>query len=78
MVNNGRSIGGGRGQVRAILYIATVTAMRVDPQILTFYERLRQTGKPFEVAIMACVRKVFNILIAMMSTQSRWQQPILS
>lgn len=73
-----RSICGGRGQVRAVLYMATVTAMRVNPQIRTFYERLRQAGKPFKVAIVACMRKLLTILNAMMRTQTRWQPPIVA
>jgi transposase len=73
-----RSIAGGRGQVRAILYMATVTAMRANPQIRIFYERLRQAGKPFKVAIVACMRKLLTILNAMMRTQTRWQQPIVA
>lgn len=73
-----RSIWGGRGQVRAILYMATITAMRVNAQIRTFYERLRQAGKPFKVAIVACMRKLLTILNAMMRTQTRWQPPIVA
>jgi transposase len=73
-----RSIAGGRGQVRAILYMATVTAMRANLQIRIFYERLRQAGKPFKVAIVACMRKLLTILNAMMRTQTRWQQPIVA
>ena len=71
-----RSIWGGRGQVRAILYMATVTAMRANAQIRVFYLRLRQAGKPGKVALVACMRKVLTILNAMVRTQTRWQQPI--
>jgi len=71
-----RSIAGGRGQVRAIVYMATVTAMRVNPQIRAFYERLRRAGKPFKVAIVACMRKLLTILNAMVRTHTRWQPPI--
>lgn len=70
-----RSIAGGRGQVRAILYMATVTAMRVNLQIRAFYERLRKAGKPFKVAIVACMRKLLTILNAMMRTHTRWRPP---
>jgi len=70
-----RSIWGGRGQVRAILYMATVTAMRANVQIRTFYLRLRQAGKPGKVALVACMRKLLTILNAMVRTHTRWQQP---
>lgn len=73
-----RSIAGARGQVRAILYMATVTAMHANPQIRIFYERLRQAGKPFKVAIVACMRKLLTILNAMVRTQTRWQRPIVA
>jgi transposase len=70
-----RSIWGGRGQVRAILYMATVTAMRANAQIRVFYLRLRQAGKPGKVALVACMRKLLTILNAMVRTHTRWQQP---
>lgn len=71
-----RSIWGGRGQVRAVLYMATVTAMRSNAQIRAFYQRLRQGGKPAKVALVACMRKLLTILNAMVRTRTRWQQPI--
>lgn len=73
-----RAIEGGRGQVRAILYMATISAIRSNAQIRTFYQRLRQAGKPFKVAVVACMRKLLTILNAMVRTQTRWQQPIVS
>lgn len=72
-----RSIWGGRGQVRATLYMATITAARANPQIRAFYQRLRHAGKPAKVALVACMRKLLTILNAMMRTQTRWQQPIV-
>jgi transposase len=72
-----RSIWGGRGQVRAILYMATVTAMRANAQIRVFYLRLRQAGKPAKVALVASMRKLLTILNAMVRTQTRWQPTIV-
>lgn len=71
-----RSIWGGRGQVRAMLYMATVTAMRSNAQIRTFYQRLRAAGKPGKVALVACISKLLTILNAMVRTHTRWQQPV--
>jgi transposase len=68
-----RSIAGGRGQVRASLYMATVAAIRANAVIRAFYQRLREAGKPAKVAIVACMRKILTILNAMVRTQSRWQ-----
>lgn len=68
-----RSIAGGRGQVRAALYMAAVAAIRSNTLIRAFYQRLRQAGKPAKVALVACMRKILTILNAMMRTQTRWQ-----
>lgn len=68
-----RMIAGGRGQVRASIYMATVAAIRTNTVIRTFYQRLRGAGKPAKVALVACMRKILTILNAMMRTQTRWQ-----
>jgi len=73
-----RTIFGGRGQVRAVLYMATVTAIRVNGYIRAFYQRLRAAGKLPKVALVACMRKVLTILNAMMRTQTRWHEPLLT
>ena len=43
-------IWGGRAQVRAVLYMATLVASRSNLVIKAFYERLCQKGKPKKVA----------------------------
>ena len=68
-----RSIAGGRGQVRSTLYMAAVTAIRANPVIRAFYQRLREAGKPVKVALVACMRKILTILNAMVRTQTHWQ-----
>lgn len=67
-----RTISGGRGQVRSALYMAAVAAIRTNPAIRTFYERLRAAGKPGKVALTACMHKMLTILNAMVRTQTRW------
>ncbi len=67
-----RSVWGGRGQVRAVLYMATVTAARTNPVIREFYERLIGSGKKPKVALTACMRKLLTILNAMMRDGTRW------
>ena len=57
---------GGRMAVRNALYMATLVASRYEPQIKAFYERLRQRGRPFKVAINACMHKLLRILNARM------------
>lgn len=53
-----RSIRGGRANVRAKLYMATLTATRANPVIKAHYQQLRERGKPAKVALVACMRKL--------------------
>ena len=68
-----RAIWGGRAPVRAVLYMATVAALRCNPIIAAFYVRLCAAGKPKKVALVACMRKLLTILNAMMSRRTSWQ-----
>lgn len=61
-----RSIWGGRGHVRAVLYMAAVTAVRWNPVLRSFYERLLTAGKPKKKALTAVMRKLLIRLNAMM------------
>jgi transposase len=61
-----RTVWGGRAQVRRTLYMATLTAVRYNPILQLFYERLRAAGKPVKVALVACMRKLLTILNAML------------
>ena len=67
-----RRVWGGRAQVRAVVYMATLTAVRFNPVLKAFYERLVQAGKPKKVALVACMRKLLTILNAMLRDQASW------
>jgi transposase len=67
-----RHIRGGRAVVRAVLYMATLTATRFNPVIKIFYQRLLARGKAQKVAITAAMRKFLTILNAMVKTQTHW------
>ena len=67
-----RHIGGGRSAVRSVVYMATLSAIRSNPVIRTFHQRLIDAGKPKKVAIVACMRKLLTILNAMLRDQVRW------
>lgn len=69
-----RHIWGGRASLRAVLYMATLAAIRCNSTIRAFYERLRGAGKVFKVAITACMRKLLTILNAMVRTNTAWQE----
>ncbi len=64
---------GGRANVRAVLYMATVTAIRCNPVLMAFAERLKQAGKPAKVVIVACMRKLLTIMNAMLKNNAPWQ-----
>lgn len=68
-----RMIWGGRAQVRAVLYMSTLSAIRFNPIIRQFYQRLRGSGKCFKVAMVACMRKLLIILNAMVRNQTKWR-----
>jgi len=67
-----RRIRGGRKNIRSILYMATLTAIRFNPVLKEFYERLVSKGKPKKVAITACMRKLLVMLNAMCKTNTAW------
>jgi transposase len=68
-----RTIWGGRAHVRATLYRSTLVAVRDNPVLKAFDERLRAVGKAAKVALTACMRKVLTILNAMVKHRKRWQ-----
>jgi len=70
-----RHIRGGRASVRAVLYMATVTASRFNPLIREFYQRLVKAGKKKKVALVACMRKLLTILNAIIKHQEAWREP---
>ena len=71
-----RFVWGGRAQVRAVLYRATVSAKRCNPVIRAFAERLEKAGKPAKVATVACMRKLLTIMNALLKTNTPWNPKI--
>ena len=69
-----RTIRGGRASVRSVLYMATVAAMRFNPIIRRFAQRLAEKGKLKKVQIVACMRKLLSILNVMIRDGLRWEQ----
>jgi transposase len=67
-----RTIWGGRARVRHGLYMATVCAVRHNPVISAFYERLRAAGKPPKVALTACMHKLLLICNALLRDNAPW------
>jgi transposase len=70
----GRSfISGGRTTVRSALFMAAMVAVRFNPQLRLFHQRLRTAGKPKMVAIIAVARKLLTILNAIIRDNRPWQ-----
>jgi transposase len=70
--SGGRRIWGGRGAVRAMLYMATVTGIVHNPLLKPLYARLCARGKPPKVAMVACMRKLLTIANAMVRDGTVW------
>jgi transposase len=68
-----RQIWGGRGPVRAVLYMATLSAVRTNPSVRSFYQRLIDAGKLQKVALVASMHKLLPILNAMARDGRTWQ-----
>lgn len=71
-----RAIYGGRARIRALLYMSATAAVRSNPVIRAFYERLKARGKPHKVAMVACMRKMLTILNAMIRESTPWTPEI--
>lgn len=73
-----RSIFGGRGYVRRVLYMAALVATRHNPTIKRFYQRLLSNGKLKKVALVAAMRKLLTILNEMVRKGEVWRSAELS
>jgi transposase len=69
-----RSIRGGRSAARCALYMACLSAMRFNPVIRPFAQRLKKAGKKNKVVLVACMRKLAVLLNAMIRDGLRWEQ----
>jgi transposase len=72
----GRSfISGGRAVVRTALFMGAMVAIRRNPPLKAFRDRLVVNGKPKLVAIIAVARKLLTILNAIIRQQTPWRHP---
>jgi len=56
----------GNARLRRALYMPTLVAVRYNPILKRHYDRHLERGKPKKVALTACMRKLLNILRAML------------
>jgi transposase len=69
---------GGRADVRAAMFMATVSAVRWNPVLRAHFEQLKSRGKPYKVAMVACMRRLLTILSAMVRKNQRWTDVTLA
>lgn len=67
-----RHIHAGRAKVRKVLYSAMRAAVRWNQTIRGWFEHYRAAGKPYKVALVACMRKLLVILNSMVKESSPW------
>ncbi len=70
-----RRVSGGRANVRQVLFMAAMVAVRFNPVLKEFYERLLQRGKEKKVALVACMHKLLTILNAIVKQGKAWVAP---
>jgi transposase len=73
-----RAIWGGRAEVRTVLYMAVVAALRCNSALRAFHDRLKAAGKPSLVALTATMRKLLTALNAMVRDRAPWSPAALN
>ncbi len=64
---------GGQSRLRTALYMATLAAVRYNPELKGFSARLRAAGKPIKVARCAAARKLLHLAWALVTKRQRYQ-----
>jgi transposase len=68
-----RHVAGGRASVRSALYMGALTAVRINPPLKRFADRLRAAGKRPNVVLIAVAHKLLTILNALIRERAKWQ-----
>lgn len=71
------TIFGGRKSVRVAMYMPTWVAVKYNPVLKDFYERLIAKGKKPKVAITACMHKLLHILNSIIKNGIKWDNSFL-
>jgi len=72
-----RRIRGGRAPIRRVLYMATWSVIRTQPDFKARYARLLLRGKCAKVAVTACMRVLLTRLNAIARDRVDWRTPIV-
>jgi transposase len=67
-----RTCWGGRANIRQVLYMAALTAVRRNPVIRRTYLAFKARGKKHKVTLVACMHKLLTILTAMVRDRRHW------
>jgi transposase len=68
---------GGRKTLRSAMYMPTWVAVKHNPVLKGFYERLIAKGKKPKVAITACMHKLLHILNSIIKHGIKWENDFL-
>ena len=68
-----RHVEAGRTAIRRVLYMAAGVAMRTNPVVKAFADRLRGKGYPFKYVVTAVMRKLVVILNAVLRDGQSWR-----
>jgi transposase len=73
----GRSyVQGGRSNVRQVLYMPALVAMRFNPDLKIKYSQFIAAGKPPKVAITAIMRKLIVLANALLKAKRNWAEKL--
>ena len=75
LIKGRRTISGGRAPVRAGLAMAALVAIRHNPPLRAFDQRLIAAGQAKQLALTAAMRKLLVILNAMLRDRQPWRAP---
>ncbi|MDP6818530.1 MAG: transposase [Alphaproteobacteria bacterium] len=67
-----RIIKGGRAGVRTVLYMAALAAIRSNPDLAAFYQRLVKAGKKPKIALTAVMRKLIVLINTLIKEDRTW------
>ena len=73
-----RTVSGGRGRVRAVLYMGALVASRHNPVIRSFYQRLRGGGEDQETGADRLHAQAADHLNSMVKHGQRWNPHVIS
>ena len=71
-ISGKRAIGGGRRQLRHVMFQAALVASYHNPTLRLFADRLRAAGKPHKVIVTAVARKLVTIANALCKSRQNW------